>query len=311
MEKQKKTKSPKILVIGGGKGGTGKTFVTSSIGTFLAKQRKKRIVLIDADFGGANLHSIFGIKQPAKSLSNFFEQKAPLEELVVDIGIENLSLVAGDIHSLSSDSILYSQKLKLFRHIKKLDAQYVLIDVGGGSHKNILDTFLFADQSIAVLTPEILAVENIYQFMKNAIFRKLRMTLRASGFKGLAQETWASRETKKIGNVRELLDFFKQLPETGEIIEKAFSSFKIFLVLNKVRSMQDIHLGVSIKSTFKKYLGIDSHYVGFLEYDDSIRKSVRQQKPFILHHDQSRSATEIELFTVNLLHEREINLWED
>ncbi len=310
MEKKPLTKTAKIWVVGGGKGGTGKTFITSSLGIYLSKKRKKNVILIDGDLGGANLHSIFGIKQPEKSLSNFFESKAPLEQVKVETGIENLSLIAGDIHSLAADNIRYSQKLKLFRHIERLNAQYVLIDVGGGSHYNIIDTFLFADKGIAVLTPDALALENMYQFMKNAIYRKLRLTLRASGFRGLAQETWAHRETKKISNIRELIDFFMGLPETGNLIQDAFSDFKISLILNKIRDMQDVHLGASIKSTFLKYLGIDVEYVGFLEFNDSIRHSTQNHRPFLMDHPESRLATEIELFTENLLLGNEINIWE-
>jgi flagellar biosynthesis protein FlhG len=311
MEKKSLVRAPKVWVVGGGKGGTGKTFVSSSLGIYLSTARRKNVVLVDADLGGANLHSMFGIKHPQKTISDFFENKAILEDLRIETGIENLSLVAGDIHSLSADNIRYSQKLKLYRHIKTLSGRYVIIDVGGGSHYNIVDTFLFADKGIAVLTPEILAVENMYQFMKNVIYRKLKMTLHASGFKGLAQETWERRETKKINNIRDLIDFFKWLPETSQIIHDAFSGFKIYLILNKVRSMQDIYLGASIKSTFQKYLGIDTLYVGFLEFDDSIWKSTYQQKPFLTHHSESRFATEIELFTENLLRGNEVNLWEE
>jgi flagellar biosynthesis protein FlhG len=300
-----------VWVVGGGKGGTGKTFVSSSLGIYLSEKRKKDVVLLDADLGGANLHSVFAIKQPKKSLNDFFEFKAPLEELRIDTGITNLSLIAGDIHSLSADNIRFTQKKKLFRHIGQLNTRYVLLDVGGGSHYNIIDTFLFADKGIAVMTPDILAVENMYQFMKNVIYRKLRMTLRFYGFKGLAEETWRSRELNKVTNVRELLDFFKHFPQTRDIVHKAFSDFKIYLILNKVRSMQDIYLGASIKSTFQKFLGMDTQYVGFLEYDDSIWKSTRQQKPFLMHHAESRFATEIELFTENLLRGNEINLWEE
>jgi len=311
MEKQPQTGTPKVWVVGGGKGGTGKTFVSSSLGIYLSERRRKDVVLLDADLGGANLHSVLGINQPKKSLTDFFESSTPLEELLIETGIKNLSLIAGDIHSLTADNIRVTQKKKLFRHIKQLKTRYVLLDVGGGSHYSIIDTFLFADKGIAVITPDILAVENMYQFMKNVIYRKLRMTLRFYGFKGLADETWTKRELYKISNLRELLDFFKHFPETRDIVHEAFDEFKIYLILNKIRSMQDIHLGASIKSTFQKYLGMDTHYAGFLEFDDSIEKSTRQQKPFLMHHSESRFATEIELFAENLMRGTEINLWED
>jgi flagellar biosynthesis protein FlhG len=311
MEKQPSTRKAIIWVLGGGKGGTGKTFMTSSLGIYLSTKRKKRVILIDGDLGSANLHSIFNIKQPKKSLNDFFESRLPLEQVKIETGIENLTLIAGDIHSLAADNIRYYQKLKLFRHIRKLDAQYVLIDLGGGSHYNIIDMFLFADKGIAVLTPESLAVENMYQFMKNSIYRKLRMTLRASGFLWMAQETWTDREAKKISNIRELIDFFIGLPETGPIIKDAFSNFKIYLILNKIRDMQDVHLGASIKSTFMKYLGIDVKYVGFLEFNDLIRHSTQNQRLFLIDHPESRMATEIEIFAENLLQGNDISLGED
>ena len=307
MEKLSSKKKAEIWVIGGSKGGTGKTFIASIIGTYLARKGKK-VILVDADLGGANLHSLFGIDRPKKSLTNFFETKVPLNELLVETGIENMSLITGDIHSLASDNIIYTQKLKLFRHIKKLNTQYVLIDVGAGTHNNVIDTFLFADKKIAVLVPELLAIENMYHFVKNALFRKLRMALRAYDFKGIAHETWADRETKKIRNLRGLIDYLMGLPDIGDIIQEELSDFKICLILNKIRNKQDLFIGASIKSTFTKYLGISTQYVGFMEYDDSIWRSIRQRQPFMPNQSSSRLTKEIELFTENLLRGKEIRL---
>jgi flagellar biosynthesis protein FlhG len=47
--------------IGGGKGGSGKSFITASLGVSLAKEGK-RVLLIDLDLGGSNLHSFLGLK---------------------------------------------------------------------------------------------------------------------------------------------------------------------------------------------------------------------------------------------------------
>ena len=67
-------RSPEIWAIGGGKGGTGKSFIISSMANCLAMQGKK-VVLIDADLGGANLHTFLGIDKPSLSLSDFFEKR--------------------------------------------------------------------------------------------------------------------------------------------------------------------------------------------------------------------------------------------
>lgn len=308
MEKLKDEKEGKIWAIGGGKGGTGKTFIVSSIGTYLAKN-KKRVVLIDVDIGGANLHSFLGISRPKKSLTNFFDMGTPLKDLVVKTGIGNMSLITGDIHSLASDSIIFTQKLKLFRHIMKLNRQYVIIDLGGGSHNNTIDAFLMADKMIAVVEPEIIAVENMYHFIKNALFRKLRMSLKEYGFKEIIDHMWEKRERYKIKNLRELIDCLKDsFSYMGDILDREISGFKIYIILNKIRSSQDIFIGSSIKSIFLKYLGINAKFVGYIEYDDSIWRSVRERRPFMLTYSLSRSAKEIEAFTENLIQGKEMRL---
>ena len=301
-----KKKEGEIWAIGGGKGGTGKTFITSCMGTHLANMGK-RTVLIDVDIGGANLHSFLGINRPKKSLSFFFEKGEPLNKLATKTGIGNMYLISGDIHSLASDSIKFTQKLKLFRHILKLNKQYVLIDLGGGSHNNTIDTFLIADKMIAILEPEIIAIENMYHFIKNSLFRKIRMSLRSYGFKEIVEYMWESREKYKINNLNELIESLKNsFSYIGDILDHELSNFKVHLILNKVRSSQDVIIGFSIKSIFMKYLGLETQFVGYLEYDDTIWRSIRERKPFMMKYGLSRSAKEIEAFTENILLGKEI-----
>jgi len=308
MEKLRVEKEDKIWAIGGGKGGTGKTFVTSAMGTYIAG-KGKRVILIDIDIGGANLHSFLGISRPKKSLTDFFEAGASLDKLAVKTGIDNMSLITGDIHSLASDNIKFTQKLKLFRHIMKLNKHYVIIDLGGGSHNNTIDTFLMADKKIVILEPEITAVENMYHFVKNALFRKLRMSLREYGFKEIVEQMWERREEYNIKSLRELMDCIRDnFSYVGDIIDKELSDFKLYLILNKIRSSDDILIGSSMKSIFMKYLGINTKFVGFVEYDDSVWRSIRERRPFMLNYSSSRSAKEVEVFTENLLMGKEIKL---
>ncbi len=301
-------KEGKIWAIGGGKGGTGKTFVTSAMGTYIAG-KGKRVTLIDIDIGGANLHSFLGISRPKKSLTDFFEAGVSLNKLAVKTGIDNMSLITGDIHSLASDNIKFTQKLKLFRHIMKLNKHYVIIDLGAGSHNNTIDTFLMADKKIVILEPEITSVENMYHFIKNALFRKLRMSLREYGFKDIVEQMWERREEYNIKSLRELIDSIRvNFSHVRDIIDRELSDFKLCLILNKIRSSDDILIGSSMKSIFMKYLGVDTKFAGFVEYDDSVWRSIRERRPFMLNYSLSRSAKEVEVFTENLLKGKEIKL---
>jgi flagellar biosynthesis protein FlhG len=308
MANTSKAKEGEIWAVGGGKGGTGKTFISSTAGTYLAKKGRK-VVLVDMDIGGANLHSFFGINRPQKSLTSFFEMGASLSDLVVKTDLENMSLITGDIHSISSDSIKFSQKLKLFRQIMKLHAQNVIIDLGAGTHKNTLDTFLIADKMIVVLAPEVIAIENMYHFIKNSLFRKVKQTLKEFGFKEIVQHIWDRRQSYGIKNLKELIDYLKEsFSYIGTILDNELANFRIYLVLNMVRNNQDILLGTSIKSVLMKYLGVPIHYAGYIEYNDAVWKSIRERRPFMLNYLATGCAQEIEVFVENLLQGREVSI---
>src|SRR4051794_27501646 len=72
-----------IIAVGGGKGGVGKSLLAANIAIYLA-QLGKRVVLFDADLGGANLHTFVGIERPATTLGDFFDKRVSrLEDCVL------------------------------------------------------------------------------------------------------------------------------------------------------------------------------------------------------------------------------------
>jgi flagellar biosynthesis protein FlhG len=290
-----------IWAVGGGKGGTGKSLITSSLGLTLAS-RGKKVVMIDADLGGPNLHTFLGINKPKGTLSDFFEKKVPLQELVMDSGHLNMGLISGDISTLDSNNIKYTQKLKLFRHIKALNTDYALIDLGSGSHYNIIDTFLLADKMVAVIVPEITAIENMYHFVKNVFFRKLKMSLKQDNYKETIQSAWMNR--KKIGfkDLKGLLDYLKrEHPQIGELLDRELGGFRINIVLNKVRNPQEVQIGISLKSVLFRCFGFETNYSGYVEYDDTIYRSTNKRSPFVLTYPFSNCAMEIGNLLNNLL----------
>ena len=296
-----KERSCEIWAIGGGKGGTGKSFITSSIGSYLTTKGKS-VVLIDADLGGANLHSFLGTKKPKISLSDFFEKKIPLEDIVHVNGHGKMGLVAGNLSSLETDRVKYTQRLKLFRHIKKLNADHVLIDLGAGSHFSTMDTFLLADRMSVVILPEVTSIENMYQFVKSVLFRKLCFSFKAHGLKDLLQNTWKARSDKGIKNMRELIDYMRKVsPHIREVIDSELSNFNINIIVNQARSSEDTELGYSIRSVLMKYLGINSRYAGHIDYDDAVWDCMRKRQPFMESYYSSSSASEIRKLTENLI----------
>ena len=166
-----------IIAVGGGKGGVGKSIFSIALAADLAMQGKK-VVLADFDLGSANLHTYLGVDSK-RSLSDFFQKKvASLEAIIEDTVTQNLRLISGSEFMPGAANPAYWLKLKMIRHIKAIDADFVIIDLGAGVHFNVLDLFGIADKGIIITTPEPGAVINAYSFIKGALFRKIEVVFR-------------------------------------------------------------------------------------------------------------------------------------
>src|SRR5262245_28766745 len=101
---------PCVWALGGGKGGVGKSVITANLAIALAR-RGQRCVVVDADLGGGNLHTIFGVRKPHRTLSDFLSREvSELSEVLCDTTIPNLSLVSGARAFLAMANPKHSQK---------------------------------------------------------------------------------------------------------------------------------------------------------------------------------------------------------
>lgn len=299
-----------IWAIGGGKGGTGKSFLSTGLGICLA-QKGLQTMLIDADLGGANLHSFLRIKRPQNSLTSFFEKGVPLNNIIVKTKIPNLKLIPGNIRSINPNSIKYSQKLKLYRHIKGINSNFIIIDLGAGSQLNIIDTFLIAKKMIVIIAPEITAIENLYYFLKRVIFRKISVILRKHELKDIAKNVWKYRQSHNINNLRDFITYLKGISnEISHIIEEELPNIEISIVLNQVRNNEQIKMGSSIKSIIIKYFGVEAKYVGYIKYDDLFWKYLNSPNSFFELDSSKNISNEIEIVANNIMENKQVKLVE-
>ncbi|MBW1992341.1 MAG: P-loop NTPase, partial [Deltaproteobacteria bacterium] len=167
----------KLWSVGGGKGGVGKSIITMGLGICLA-QMGKRVVLIDGDLGGANLHTLMGVRFPQVTLEDFLLRKvARLEDTIIKTQFEGIGLICGADDILGAANPTYAQKIRLIQQIEELPADFVLLDLGAGTSFNILDLFNFSPGKIAVFTNQVTSLQNAYGFIKSALYRKLSRDL--------------------------------------------------------------------------------------------------------------------------------------
>ena len=173
LKTEKSNPSQEIWAVGGGKGGVGKSLFAANASIFLALLGKK-VVAIDLDLGGANLHTCLGVPIPEKTLSDYVNNTVGcLDDLIVPTAIKNLSLISGAQDSMGIANLRRIQKVKLMRKINKINADYVIFDLGAGTSFNTLDFFIMAHKGILVTLPEPTAIENTYRFIKSMHHRNL------------------------------------------------------------------------------------------------------------------------------------------
>ena len=76
-------------------------------------------------------------------------------------------------------------------------------------------------------------------------------------------------------------------PEAGQKLAYEISKFKFNLIMNQVRSTQDLEIGNSVKTIAKKYFGVEVNYIGYIEYDSAIWQSIKKRKPVTLEFPKS------------------------
>ena len=290
-------KMTNIWPIGGGKGGSGKSFLAGNLGLWLAKQGH-RTLLIDADFGAANLHTMIGIPYQSKSLSDFLNKKVQtLEETVIETRIPNLFLISGAGNNLDTANMAYEQKMKIFRALSKLSYDFTLLDLGAGTSFNTIDFFLLSDSGIFVVTPEPTSIENVYRLIRAVYARKIRQLLKTYHFRTLVEETEARKDGAMVNNPEYLLSVIKELePEKGKIVEQALRAFQFKLVLNQLRKQDNPQLGALICRIIEKHLGLPLQFIGNISYDDLVHDAVCQKIPFLEKYPHTQTAVDLEKF---------------
>jgi flagellar biosynthesis protein FlhG len=291
-----------IWSIGGGKGGIGKSLLAASLGWQLARLGK-RTVLVDADLGGANLHTCLGLPPPARTLGDFILRRVErIEDVAVDTPFPRLRLISGASDVLGAANINYQQKLRVLNRLRALEVDVVLIDLGAGTAHNIIDFFLISDVSLLAVVPEPTSIENGYRFIKSALFRRLRAGARTEAVRDVID---AALDGKNGQAVRSPLDLLaaveREDPLSVAALRRELAEFHPRFIVNQVRGPSDIAVGHQLVTACARHLGVRASYAGHVHYDDVVWRAVRRRRLFAAEDPDCPPAQEIRQITRGLV----------
>ncbi len=297
-----RSRKSKIWAIGGGKGGVGKSLVTANTSICLALMGY-RVVTVDLDLGGANMHTCLGIPIPERTLSDYISKKVSnINDLLVPTPIKNLQVISGAQDELGIANLKQMHKNKILSKLGDLEADFVLLDLGAGTSFNTLDFFISADKGVLVILPEPTSIENTYRFIKSVYHRRLKMIEDLLGIQPLINQAMnaklSSPQNTPVDLVKKVIEIN---PDAGSRLKREISKFSPQIIMNQVRSQNDIDIGFSIQNVCKRYFGIDMGYAGYLDYDASVWQSVKKRKPLLMEYPNSKLVNNFDRIVQKLL----------
>lgn len=269
-----------LWVTASGKGGVGKTFITTSLALSLTKLGYS-VVVVDLDTSGANVHTALGQNPAAVSLRHWIDNQKDLQETVTASTLPRLSFVQGLWDSWCPVEMSVEQVRKLIPQLRSLRADYVLVDLGPGATLSHLELFRAADEKILVSTPEPTSIEKTYRFLESYICNTIRESARPESFGEMLKVLREHRHRK----LRKPFSFRQYLKENDGFSSEPFealSASPLRLVINTSRSQANADLGYSMRSVCNKYYDLGLDYLGAVDFDNAVWQSVRNREPVLI-----------------------------
>jgi flagellar biosynthesis protein FlhG len=156
---------PRVITISSGKGGVGKTNIAINLAIAFADIGKK-VVVMDADLGLANVNVILGII-PKYNLYHVIKKQKKIRDIIVDTQY-GIQIIAGASGFAQLANLTEEERLAFVEGLKDLSyADYIFIDTGAGVSPNVLSFLKAADEAIIVTTPEPTAITDAYGIIKS------------------------------------------------------------------------------------------------------------------------------------------------
>ncbi|MCM1178728.1 MAG: MinD/ParA family protein [Clostridium sp.] len=163
--KEQTPTTARVIAVTSGKGGVGKTSISVNLALQFQKQGK-RVVILDADFGLANVEVMLGIR-PKYDLADVIFSNRSIEDIITE-GPEGIGFISGGSGVQDMGNLDKNQLQKLIAQLVKLDNLYdvVIIDTGAGIADSVIEFVLSSPEVLLVITPEPTSITDAYSLLK-------------------------------------------------------------------------------------------------------------------------------------------------
>lgn len=186
----------RVITVTSGKGGVGKSSISVNLAIALSRLGH-RVIILDADFGLANIEVMLGIR-PQYNLADLMFRGKSLTDIITE-GPDNIGFISGgsgiqELTNLSKDQIVY-----LIQKLVELDekADIIIVDTGAGIADNVLEFVAASSEVLLVATPEPTSITDAYALLKT-LNRKADVNMQDTIIKMVANRIDSYEEGKEL-----------------------------------------------------------------------------------------------------------------
>ncbi len=279
----------RIVPIGSGKGGVGKSVIATNLSIALSEAGLK-VILVDLDLGGSNIHTILGFRSIERGIGTFLnDRKARLNDIILDTAYDGLFFIPGDAEIPGIANLKSYQKQRLIKNIYTLEADFVVLDLGAGTNYNVMDFFLMSGSGIVVTNPTLTAILNAYLFIKNVIFRLMDSAFgkKTEAYKYIEKLKREGSPLQRVYIPKLLSEIAKIDPESHRKFVHLTENLKPNLILNMIDDPKDSDKALKLRRSTREYLGIDLEHLGVVYRDNLQDIALSSRLPIIKYKPNS------------------------
>jgi len=158
----------RVISIASGKGGVGKSSISVNLAITMSRLGA-RVLILDADFGLANIDVMLGITTRL-DLSYFLRGEKTLHE-IIQLGHEGVRFISGGSGVNELINMKEDQLSELLAKIIHIDApiDLIIMDAGAGVSSTIMQVLMASSETIVVTTSEPTSVLDAYALVKTVV----------------------------------------------------------------------------------------------------------------------------------------------